>query len=487
MMGSHQPQKELFAYRVDLDQRIPPDHVLRRVRAAVDFDFVRAKVAGTYGYNGHESVDPAILLKLMFLLFFDNVASERELMRTLPYRLDYLWFLGMGLDDEVPNHSVLSKARARWGVELFEDLFVRMVTQCVEAGLVEGSKIHVDGSLIDANASKGSVVKSTPELIEALRKAYRVEERKLEENRNSGSPRYEAVNDRALSTTDPDSALVRKDGESRPRYKQHRVVDNAQGVITAVKTTAGDVKENGELLAMVEQHERNTEVAVGTIVADTQYGTAENFRACHQRGIRSHMGDFQAPQRGKGRREGIYAEEDFQYDPLTDTYRCPAGQTLTRRKHKKTRQAYEYSCSASICRACPLRVQCTRANGTARTIKRHVGHEAIAAARVQSHSAAARRDRIRRKWLMEGSFADAANNHGFKRARWRRLWRQQIQDYLIATVQNVRILLRNATGPGAAQAHAIERADSATVWSVPMPYLVLRGHGDSIQAAWSLN
>ena len=88
---------------------------------------------------------------------------------------------------------------------------------------------------------------------------------------------------------------------------------------------------------------------------------------------------------------------------------------------------------------------------------------------------------------MEGSFADAANNHGFKRARWRRLWRQQIQDYLIATVQNVRILLRNATGTGAAQVHAAERGDPASVWSVPMPYLLLRGHGDSIRAAYSLN
>ena len=51
----------------------------------------------------------------MFVLFFDNVKSERELMRMLPGRLDYLWFPGFGLDDEVPDHSVLSKARTRWG------------------------------------------------------------------------------------------------------------------------------------------------------------------------------------------------------------------------------------------------------------------------------------------------------------------------------------------------------------------------------------
>lgn len=313
----------------------------------------------------------------MFLLFFDDVASERELMRTLPYRLDYLWFLGYGLDHEVPNHSVLSKARARWGVELFENLFVRVVGQCVQAGLVEGKKIHMDGSLIQANASTNSVIKGPPELITALRQAYQAEERKLDDGGNLGSPRYEAVNDRALSTIDPDSTLVRRNGESRPRYKNHRVVDDAKSVITAVKTTTGDVKENGELMTMVEQHEIHTGVAVETVVADTRYGTTENFRACHERGIRSHMADFQASQLGTGRREGIFTESDFQYDADSDTYTCPAGQILTRRKHKQRRQAYEYAASASVCRVCSLRAPCTRANGVARSIKRHIGHEAI--------------------------------------------------------------------------------------------------------------
>jgi transposase len=55
---------------------------------------------------------------MMLLLFLDNVRSERELMRIIPERLDYMWFLGYGLDDTIPNHSVLSKARKRWGQEV---------------------------------------------------------------------------------------------------------------------------------------------------------------------------------------------------------------------------------------------------------------------------------------------------------------------------------------------------------------------------------
>jgi transposase len=135
MMGQHEEQKELFSYGVDLDRRVRAEHPLRRVQAMIDFTFARAAVPHTCGENGNVSVDPVVLLKLIFLLFHENVHSERELVRRLPERLDWLWFLGYGLADESPHHSVLSKARARWGGELFEELFARTVRQCTEAGL----------------------------------------------------------------------------------------------------------------------------------------------------------------------------------------------------------------------------------------------------------------------------------------------------------------------------------------------------------------
>lgn len=446
MMGTQSDQKHLFSYQVDLDKRIPADHALRRIGEMIDFTWVRREVKPFYGHNGNESVDPAVIMKMMFLLFFDNTPSERELMRTIPFRLDYMWFLGYGLDDEIPDHSVLSKARKRWGMEVFESLFVRIVAQCVEKGLVGGDKIHVDGSLIDANASKDSVIKNCPELMAALKEVYKSEARKLDEPVEDRPKKYyEPKNRGMMSKTDPDAPIVRRSvKDPRPRYKAHRVVDDVHGVITATETTPGDVEENAKLLEMVERHEANTERAVETVVADRQYGTAANFRACYQRGIRSHMGDMQSPQLNKGSREGIFGQDDFVYDAQTDTYICPAGQKMTRRKHKKTRLAYEYSCSMSICRVCKIRSKCTRAeNGAARTLKRHYNQEAIDAGRAESHTRAAKHDRLRRKWLVEGSFADAANNHGFKRSRWRRLWRQKIQDYMIAAVQNVRILIRH--------------------------------------------
>jgi transposase len=439
MMGEQKSERELFSYAVNLEKRVRSDHPLRRVAALIDFRFVREEVAHCYGSKGNISVDPEVIMKMMFLLFFDDVASERELMKVIAERLDYLWFLGYGLDDEIPDHSVLSKARTRWGEEVFESLFVRTIGQCVKAGLVDGGKLLVDSSLIEADASRESVIKGTPELIAALKRAYQATESKLGEGVTTPES-YEAVNDRMMSLTDPDAAMVsRGRNDSRPRYHHHRAIDDAKGVVTAVETTPGSVAENRKLLDLIEQHEANTGSKAETVVGDHKYGTQDNFVACQQRWISTHLGDASKGQ-DHHHAQGIFPESAFVYDAASDTFRCPAGETLRPRRLHPVRHTMEYKARSGACAACVLRPQCTRAK-FGRTLKRHEYQAALDIARKQAHSRAARRDRKRRQQLMEQSFADATNNHHFKRARWRRLWRQQVQDYLIAAIQNVRILL----------------------------------------------
>jgi transposase len=431
MMGSHQPQNELFNYQVNLEKRVRADHPLRRINAMLDLSFVRPAVAQFYGNNGHVGVDPIILVKMMLLMFLDDVASERELMGVIRERLDYLWFLGYGLDDEVPNHSVLSKARARWGSEVFCRLFVQTVEQCVAAGLVDGKKLHIDSSLVRANASKDSIVKASPELVAALRAAYAQQEQKFE------GLESQAVNANHVSTTDPDATLGKGGGSSASQlsYKHHRVVDNAQGVITAVKTTTGCAGDAGQLPGLVQQHEKNAGSKASTAIGDKHYGSAENYRYCQQRQIAAHLGQAQAYVKG-------YPVSAFVYESERDRYRCPAGHYLYYHNFKKEDQLIEYRIEqASLCANCQLRAQCTKSK-TGRSVTRPLFSELVEAGRGQADSPAARQDRRRRKHLMEGSFADAANNHGFKRARWRGLWRQQIQDWMIAAVQNLRILMK---------------------------------------------
>lgn len=453
-MGIQEGQKEMFSYQVDLDRRVRADHPLRAIRRAIDFSFVRQEVAHCYGYNGQVSVDPEVILKLMFLLFLDNVKSERELMRMLPERLDYLWFLGFGLDDAIPDHSVLSKARARWGQPVFESLFVRTVRQCVEAGLVDGSKIHLDGSMVNAHASRDRVVQASPELIAALKAAYQVEERKLEGHQ--GAPHYQPVNASLCSTTDPDAPCVRNSkigaaGDTRPRYKQHRAVDDRCGVVTATVTTPGDIAEPTQTVPLIEQHRHNTGCTVGTAVGDQQYGTIDNHRTLQQRGIRTHLkitpGRPPPPDR--------FPQDAFRYEATSDRFECPAGQWLYPRGYDARRQHTEYVARKGVCAACPLRAQCTTSKHS-RMVHRYREHELVLQARAQAQCREAKRDYARRRHLMEGSFAQSVNCHGGKRARWRRLWRQQIQDWLIAACLNVRLLVKSLRpGPPAGAGRAV--------------------------------
>ena len=135
---------------------------------------------------------------------------------TIPERLDWLYFLGYDLDDDIPHHSVLSKARARWGVHAFKSFFERIVLQCVEAGLVDGTKLFADASLIDANASNNSVV-DTQGLKRYLKRGYQQLEKRLDDLE---VPKTTPANSRYISMSDPDASVTRHSGEkSKLRYK----------------------------------------------------------------------------------------------------------------------------------------------------------------------------------------------------------------------------------------------------------------------------
>jgi len=454
MMGERDPQKQLWSYQVNLDQRVRSDHPLRRINETLELDFVRREVAKFYGTKGNVSEDPVVIMKMMLLLFLDNVRSERELMRIIPERLDYMWFLGYGLDDTVANHSVLSKARKRWGQEVFVALFSRVVAQCVRAGLVEGTKIHADSSLVDANASLNSVRELDAATLDQIRQACREQTEKLEEadtkkneadddqdpDRPGPGPRTE-INQKYQSNTDPEATLVRQHGfKTRPRYKNHRVVDDAHGVITAVHTTTGRINESHELMELVDQHQANTAIAAQTIVADCKYGTIENYIVCQKRKLRTHMADLLGSSPGSGRRDGIYPESMFRYQPKSDTFLCPDGQVMKPRRLHSRRLTWEYVTKRGVCLKCHLRKFCTRSR-TGRTMRRHRDQKLLDRARRQANTKQAKLDRKRRQHLIERSFADASNLHGFKRARWRGLIKQSIQDLLIAAVQNLRKLI----------------------------------------------
>ena len=452
MMG-RQPkgrQLKMFYQGFNLEQRVRPNHPLRKVKKLIDFDFIYQEVAPSYGVNGNVSVPPPVILKLMLLLVFYNVRSERELMATMPERLDWLWFIDFDLDDDIPDHSVLSKARSRWGAGTFKLFFERIVCQCVEAGLVDGSKIFMDSSLIQADASNNSIIDMNS-LKSQLNRHYQELEARLaelpEDWKGNGK-----LNRTHLSTTDPDASLVSK-GKVRSQlsFKAHRAVDDKAEVITATAVTSGAVNEGHLLPDLIDQHTENTASQVEVVVADSQYGTINNYLECHDRCLEAHIPPFKDGQN----RNGKFSDGAFTYDPKYDVYLCPAGQRLQRTRYDGHYGTFQYQCQAKTCQACPLRDQCTDSK-RGRTLRRHLRHEEVQLMRDRAQSCKSKKDIKTRQHLMERSFARAVR-FGFKRARWRRLWRVQIQEYLTAAIQNIMILVRDVKEPRTAIPLAIKK------------------------------
>lgn len=438
MMGHHPPPNDpLFSFNVQLETRVRKDHPLRRIAELVDFEFIYKEVEKTYGKNGNVSVPPPVILKLMFLLVFYNVRSERELMDTLPERLDWLWFLGLTIESAIPDHSVLSKARKRWGQEAFRHFFERIVVQCVNAGLVDGTRIFMDSSLIDADASNNSVV-DTQSLTRYLKEGYRELEKRLT------SP--EGVNGRYFSTTDPDASIVRHaGGKAKLRYKTHRAVDPLHEVITAVKVTPGAVNEGYEMGSLIEGHEIATATKAEVVIADSQYGTGDNLLLCYDKEIKAHVPVVKHLNEQTSSRQGIFPEDRFTYKKETDVYRCPAGKVLRKRTFHPQRQTTEYAASKKDCQACSLRDQCTR-DKNGRSVQRHVRKEDLDYMLAIALTPEAKRDLKRRQHGMERSFARSVR-FGFDRARWRGLWKVAIQEHLVSAIQNIGTLIRLVRRP----------------------------------------
>jgi transposase len=439
MMGpALRRQPKLYYTDFNLDDRVLADDPLRQVARAIDFDFVRGQVEHLYGQRGNPSVDPAVLLKLMFLLYYENVPSERKLMERLAVRLDWLWFCGYDLDSELPGHSVISKARRRWGAEVFQTFFARVLQQCIDAGLVDGQVVHVDSSLIEASADRARL---EPALRLHGRKLYqKLEEAAPEPQASPADVASEPLPATPVSPSDPDARLMRKNGQSVLGYKDHRVVDDRCGIITATVTTDAATGDAAMLPSLLDQHQFNAGQAAQTVAADKAYGTGKNYRHLHGRCIRPCI-----PHIRFSDRPGKFHRNDFHYDQARDGFVCPAGEFLTRWNREEARQRTRYRAAAGVCANCQLKSQCTDGQ-TGRLISRYDLQEAIDWADACGPRSWRQRLMRRRKIRAEGSFADAANNHGYKRARWRGLGKARIQNVLIATIQNLRKLVRVLRG-----------------------------------------
>ena len=467
MMTTERPlQNALFAPQ-DLGARIPEDHLLRRISRILDLRFVNHAVEDKYGAVGNEGIAPTRIMKLLLLLVVYNVPTERALFRDLAMRIDWLWFLGYDLSSSLPNHSVLSKARKRWGAEVFHELFARTIEMCMRAGLIDGREMLADSSLIDANASVESLFGVAQKVaVSATARLESPEEKARPEPdapESSNEPKYR-------SRTDPDATGAKRRGEIRvrPRYQTHRAVDSAEGVITATVVGPGHENEANRLEELIEQHTDHTGQRVESVTADSKYGTADNLEYCEWNRITAYISPYRSNHTRP--KEGKFRECCFRYDPAEDCYVCPAGERLTRHSYRSDKDAYRYMAPAKVCLSCPVRALCTTSK-EGRSVNRPVRMPILERATARVRTPEGKAHRKRRRWMMEGSFAHSVPR-GYKRARARGLSNMRIQDYLVAAVQNLLILVRAKTERTISTAQkrlsgalALARAICAHAWS----------------------
>ena len=437
MMGHHDRSEALFYY-FRLEDQVPENHLLRLIDKHISFEFVREQLRDSYSEAGRPSIDPELLLRMLLIGYLYGITSERKLVEELRMHLAWRWFTGLGFDQEIPHHSTFSKNRHGRFQEskLFEQLFERIVKQCMEVGLVRGKELSVDGSFVEANAAKESRI-PREQLAEAAEVHYAVGQylQELEQQNPVEEPVHEQDQ---VSTTDPDSTYATKGGTpARPGYYDNYLVDNASCVIVGVQATAARMSQE----TVAAQHMITRFAAwqgrePESVAADTTYGNGEFLQWLADRSITPYMRTRDSIHR---KNSPFYGPERFTYEPENNRYICPAGQALNYGGRSHRNRAWTYIGTRKRCGACSLRPQCTSAAFRCLVIHQH--EPARQRARELANTPEfAHAQRQRKK--VEALFAELKNQIGLRRLRLRRLKFVREQFFLAAVAQNIKRLVR---------------------------------------------
>src|SRR6266581_433152 len=437
MMGQHDRSEALFYY-FRLEDQVPETHLLRLIEKHISFAFVRERLKASYSETGRPSIDPELLLRILLIGYLYGITSERKLVEELRMHLAWRWFTGLGFDQEIPHHSTFSKNRHGRFQEskLFEQVFEEIVARCLEAGLVQGDNLSVDGSFVEANASKESRI-AREQLAEAAQVNHTVRQYLVELEQQN--PVEEPVHEQdQVSTTDPDSTYATKGGiPARMGYYDNYLIDNDSCVIVGVRATAARMSQ--ETVAAQDMLTRFTQWQgrePESVAADTTYGNGEFLQWLADRSITPYM---RTRDRIHRKNSPFYGPERFTYQPESNSYRCPAGEQLNYVGLNVRNRAHAYIGSAKRCGACPQKAECT--SGRYRFLAIHMDEPARQRARELVNTPAFVQAQRQRK-KVEALFAELKNQIGLRRLRLRRMKFVREQFFLAAAAQNIKRLVR---------------------------------------------
>jgi transposase len=278
MRGNDEQQGAVFSY-VSAEQRIAREHPLRRIRSMTDEALrgLSGELDALYAAGGRPSIAPERLLRALLLQVLYGRRSERLLMEEMNYNLLFRWFVGLEMDDEVWDVTVFTKNRERLiAGEVAQKFFQAVVQQARGAGLLSDEHFTVDGTLIEAWASRRSFEKKPDP-----------------PQRGTGARGRKLLRDTHESKTDPEARLFRRSqaAESRPSYLGHVITENRNGLVVAACVTQSSTKAEREaaLQMLGEISEGGRRITLG---ADKGYQEREFLERLRQRRVVPHVAEY---------------------------------------------------------------------------------------------------------------------------------------------------------------------------------------------------
>ena len=283
MRGSDERTGSLFSY-VDLEARVRGDHPLRTIRTLVNaaLSDLSGDFTALYRDFGRPSIAPEKLLRAMLLQAFYGIRSERQLMERLEFDLLFRWFVGLGVDDPVWDHSVFSKNRNRLlEGEIAAKLLAAVLAQPTVKRLLSSDHFSVDGTLIEAWAS-----------IKSFRKRDGSDNDREGGGRNGerNFHKEKRSNETHQSTTDPQARLYKK-GDGQPAklcYMGHCLMENRHGLaVGGGISQANGTAERETALALIDgRHRADKRITLG---ADKAYDVMQFVHDLRARSVTPHI------------------------------------------------------------------------------------------------------------------------------------------------------------------------------------------------------
>ena len=440
MDREHSAQQKMLC--VTMESLMPEKHFLRDLDRLVDFSFVYDKVAELYSNTGRRSVDPVVIVKMMLLGYLYGIDSERRLEQEVQVNIAYRWFLGINLDEPVPDHSTFSQLRRRKfnGTTLFEDIFEQVVRLCIEKGLITGKLLLTDSTHVRANARNDlyetiTVADEPSAYLQRLNEQAVAEGLLKEDYKEKQTPKTKEIK---ISTTDPESGYMHRPGKPNGfHYLSHQTCDGEHGLITDVFVTPGNINDRSvhseRIKTQIDKYGFETEA----VCADKGYDSSEIHADMYERGIQTYI-----PRQVVPSEENRFQVSDYKYDEVTDSYCCPAGYTIPYKYYDYEQGGKVYYSRNVECSKCPYRDKCISGKSKRKLIRRKQNQSAYETQCQKNNTPeyyAAMR--LRQIWC-EGNFSHQKANHNLKRVRTRGLGKAFMHCLLSATALNLKRMVK---------------------------------------------